>query len=208
MAKNISAILVATQPPLRQAVAKIGQEFSMPAVTQRWLGGTLTNYRVISRRVEYFKKLKSDLAANAFADYTKKEQLDLKKEADKMEEIFAGLTAMAARPDLLIVIDPILHKTAIAEARRLGIPIVAFANTDADLDEIDRPVLGNTKAVSSVLWFLEHLVKALREGRKEMEAAKTAPPVQEVSDKGAAAGQAPPAGDAQAAVKENKTEEK
>lgn len=173
-AKNANMILLATQPPAHETANKVGEEFGIPVVTLRWLGGTLTNYKVISNRLEYYKKLKSDLASGAFAGYTKKEQLDLQKQAAKMEEIFAGLEAMSSRPEVLIVIDPVFHKTAIAEARRLGIPVVALANSDADPDKIDHPVLGNTKARSSIVWFLEHVAEAIRSGRKEGEAAKAA----------------------------------
>jgi small subunit ribosomal protein S2 len=172
--RGANMILVGTQPPANETLKKLGAEFGIPAVTLRWLGGTLTNYRVISHRVEYFKKLKNDLATNAFAGYTKKEQLDLQKEATKMEEIFSGLEAMAARPDVLIVIDPVFHKTAVAEARRLGIPVVALANSDADPDAIEYSVLGNTKARTSIIWFLEQIATAIRAGRKDAESAKLA----------------------------------
>lgn len=174
VARNANMILVATQPPAHEMALKMGAEFSMPVVTLRWLGGTLTNYRVIARRVEYFKKLKADLASGAFSGYTKKEQLDLQKEATKMEEIFSGLEAMAARPDVLLVIDPVYHKTGVAEAKRLGIPVVALANTDTDPDSVDQAVLGNTKSRTAINWFLEHAAAAIREGRKEAAMAKEA----------------------------------
>lgn len=174
VARGGHLILVGTQPPANETLKKLGDEFGVPAVTLRWLGGTLTNYRVISQRLEYFKKLKSDLAANAFSGYTKKEQLDLQKEATKMAEVFSGLEAMTARPDLLIVVDPVFHKTAVAEARRLGIPVVALSNTDADPDHVEHSVLGNTKARTSIVWFLEQVAVAIRDGRKEAEANKAA----------------------------------
>lgn len=172
MARGGHPILVGTQPPANDTLKRLGDEFGIPAVTLRWLGGTLTNYRIISQRVEYFKKLKSDLATNAFAGYTKKEQLDLQKEATKMAEVFSGIEVMTARPDLLIVVDPVFHKTAVAEARRLGIPVVALSNTDADPDGAEYPILGNTKARTSIVWFLEQIAGAIRDGRKEAEANK------------------------------------
>ncbi|OGY98303.1 MAG: 30S ribosomal protein S2 [Candidatus Liptonbacteria bacterium RIFCSPHIGHO2_01_FULL_57_28] len=174
IARGAHAILVGTQPPANETLKKLGAEFSVPAVTLRWLGGTLTNYRIISQRLEYFKKLKSDLATNAFSGYTKKEQLDLQKEATKMAEVFSGLEAMAARPDLLIVVDPVFHKTAVAEANRLGIPTVALSNTDADPDHVEHSVLGNTKARTAIIWFLEQIAGAIRVGRRELESNKAA----------------------------------
>jgi small subunit ribosomal protein S2 len=172
VARGGHLILVGTQPPANETLKKLGDEFGIPAVTLRWLGGTLTNYRVISQRVEYFKKLKSDLATNAFSGYTKKEQLDLQKEATKMAEVFSGIEVMTSRPDLLIVVDPIFHKTGVAEARRLGIPVVALSNTDADPDGVEYSILGNTKARTSIVWFLEQIAGAIRAGRKEAEANK------------------------------------
>lgn len=173
--KNISMIIAATQPSAHEAALTIGKEFGLPVVTRRWLGGTLTNYRVIAKRVEYFKKLKVDLAQGAFKAYTKKEQLDLEKETAKLDETLSGLENMVNRPEVLIVIDPVVNRTAVAEANRLGIPIVAFTNTDADPTLIDHAVLGNTKARTAISWFLSGIKEGIKEGKREAAAAKAAP---------------------------------
>ena len=166
-AKNKAVMILGTQPAAHESVRVIATEFGYPVVTRRWLGGTLTNYKVIARRVEYWKKLKTDLAAGAFKGYTKKEQLDLEKEAAKLDETLTGLEAMVARPEVLLVIDPTLHRTAVLEALRVGVPIIAFMNTDGDPESLEYPVIGNTKARTSIIWFTGRAMEALREGKRE-----------------------------------------
>ena len=178
-AKNIPMIVVATQPSAHETAKALAAEFALPVVTRRWLGGTLTNFKVISKRVEYFKKLKSDLATGAFKGYTKKEQLDLEKEAARLVETLSGLEDMTTRPEVVVVVDPVLHQTAVREANRLKIPVVAIINTDSDPTEITHPVVGNTKARTSIAWFMEKVTAAVREGRKQAAAAKAAAPAPE-----------------------------
>ncbi len=174
-AHGAAMILTATQPSAHETAEAVGKEFGLPAVTRRWLGGTLTNYRVIAKRVEYFKKLKEDLAKGAFKAYTKKEQMDLEKEAGKLKEILSGLENMTARPEVLIVIDPVMHRTAVAEANRLKIPVVAMANTDTDPLLVDYAVVGNTKARTAITWFIGQVSAALREGKAARSAAAEKP---------------------------------
>lgn len=159
-------ILLGTQPAAILVVRKFAEEFGYPVVTRRWLGGSLTNFKVISRRVEYWKKLKSDLVEGKFKDYTKKERLDFEKEAARLDETLSGLENMTTRPELLLVIDPVAHRTAVLEAIRLNIPVVALTNTDADPDMVTYMVPGNTKARTSIEWFLGKIAEAVREGKK------------------------------------------
>lgn len=170
VAAKVPLLSVGTQPAAEEGLLKLGNEFTSPTVTVRWLGGTLTNYKVISKRLEYYKKLKTDWKAGAFQQkYTKKEQLGIQRELDKLTELMSGLESMTVRPEILIVIDPVAHRAAVREARKLGIPIVAYANTDTDPDDVEYLVPGNTKARLSVNWFLEKVSEAIREGQKESQ---------------------------------------
>ncbi len=171
-ARNASMIFLGTQPSAHDMLKQISDEFSLPFVIRRWLGGTLTNYRVIAKRVEYFKKLKEDLAKGAYKGYTKKEQLDLEKEAEKLTETLAGLEYMSSRPEVLVVVDPVMHRTAVLEANRLHIPVVALMSTDAEPSLVQYPVVGNTKAKTSIDWFTAKIAEAIRSGKKEAAAAK------------------------------------
>ena len=160
-----TVLVVGTQPQAVEGVIKLAQEFNMPFVTVRWLGGLLTNFKILSKRNDYYKKLKADLRSGGLEKYTKKERLGFERETRRLEELFGGLEHYLALPDVLLVIDPNMHTTAVREAKRLKIPIVAYVNTDADPDLAEYSVIGNTKARKSVNWFLEQVAETVREAK-------------------------------------------
>ena len=170
-------LLVGTSPAADVAIGQIAKEFSLPYVILRWVGGTLTNFKIISKRVEYLKKLRADLASGVLGQYTKKERLEMEREVERLEGLMGGLETLAREPDLLIVVDPNLHITAMREAKIRRIPTVVLANTDADPDDIDYLVPGNDKARMSVSWFLNNIEQAIQKGI----AARTAPKETEVN---------------------------
>ncbi len=163
---NGLVLLVGTQPAANAGISALAAQFNMPYVTTRWVGGTLTNFHIINKRVEHFKKLRTDLASGALEKYTKKERLDMEKEMKRLEELMGGLENLTKEPDVVVVIDPILHHTAINEANTKKIPVVALANVDADPDKIAYPVPGNDKAKKSIEWFIERVGRAYEEGVK------------------------------------------
>jgi small subunit ribosomal protein S2 len=157
-------LLLGTEPAAEEGVAKLAAKFKLPYVTNRWAGGTLTNFKVVSKRIEYMKKLRADFASGALEKYTKKERLELDKELRRLGELFGGLESLTKEPDVLVVIDPNLHNTAVREANRMKIPVIALANLDAEPDELDYLVPGNNKAKKSIEWFLGKIERALAEG--------------------------------------------
>ena len=161
-----SVLFIGTQPAAQQILEDASKELGTPAVTVRWLGGTLTNFKAISRRVEYLQKLRSDFSTGAVEKYTKKEQLGLKKELVKLEELFSGIENMSGKPDVIVMIDPVLHKAAMNEAKRLSIPVIAYTNSDMNPEEIEYMVPGNTKYRSSINWFMEKIKAVIKEGHK------------------------------------------
>lgn len=154
-------LFVGTQPAAHGIVA-LAKEFGFPYVSNRWLGGTLTNFKIISKRVEHLKKLRSDLVSGALDKYTKKERVEFDREIKRLEELLGGLENLARKPDALVVIDPVLHLSAVREAVRAGVPVIAFSNIDANPDLIDYPVVGNNKARKSIAWFLSKIGEAIR----------------------------------------------
>lgn len=158
-------MLVGTQPAAYEKIGELAGEFSFPFVVNRWLGGTLTNYKIISKRVEYLKKLRHDSETGGLEKYTKKERGILESKMRKLEELLGGLENMTRLPDVVLVIDPEIHRTAVREAKRMKIPVVAFANIDSDPDELDHFVVGNSKAKKSVDWFLDKVATVIREGK-------------------------------------------
>lgn len=157
-------LFVGTQPAAEAAILRIAKKFDMPYITTRWAGGIITNFKIISGRIEHFKKLRNDLASGALEKYTKKERLMFERELGRLRELFEGLEKLIREPDVLIVVDPGMHETAVREARRKKIPVVALANVDTDPAFVDRLVPGNDNAKRSIEWFFGKVEKAIEEG--------------------------------------------
>ncbi len=164
-------LFVATQAEAREAVEELAKKFNFPRVTNRWLGGTLTNFKTLSKRIDYMKKLRGDKESGRLEKYTKKERVVLSRELDKLSLIFSGLETMAKTPDLVVIVNVNKHSTALREARRLKIPVIAVVNSDVNPELVEYPVPGNDVARSSVLWFLRNLESAIEEGKKEAAAS-------------------------------------
>lgn len=160
-----SVLLVGTQPAAEEGLKKMAEKLELSFVSSRWLGGTLTNFKVIQKRIEYYKKLKADKASGALMKYTKKERVMFDKELARLDEFFSGLENLAARPGVLIVVDAVWHRATIREAARLNIPVIAFINTDTDPKDLEYPVSGNNKGRKSINWFLKKMEDAIAEGK-------------------------------------------
>jgi small subunit ribosomal protein S2 len=172
--KNVAAsggeiLLVGTQPAAHESVFTLASKFGLPYVINRWVGGTLTNFNVILRRIEYFRKIKADRAAGQLEKYTKKERLDINRRIAKMEELFSGMEKMTKLPSLLIIVNANLHKTAIREARRVGIPAVVIMSSDGDPTLVEYPIPANDNSKRSIAWFFAKFADAISQGRKEAE---------------------------------------
>jgi len=164
---NGLVLLVGTEPAAETSVLTLAKKLNIPYVTTRWVGGAITNFKIIAKRVERLKQLRTDLASGALVGkYTKKERLEMEREMRRLEELMGGLELMTKEPDVVVVIDPILHHTAVSEAITKKIPVIALANVDADPDKITYVVPGNDKAKKSIEWFLERVGKAYEEGVK------------------------------------------
>ncbi len=161
-ATGATILVVGTQLTITDAVTALATELHLPFVTKRWLGGTITNFAVIGKRIEYLKKLKRDLAAGAFDKYTKKERVMIEKEMRRLDEFLGGVESLTKIPDVMLVIDPRVHEAAVAEAHHAKIPVIAFTNIDANPESVEYPVVGNTNGLASVGWFLNEVAKVLR----------------------------------------------
>lgn len=155
---------VGTTPAAKAAVKEIAEELKAPYVAFRWLGGILTNFKVISQRLNYFLDLKSKQAKGELAKYTKKEQLEFAKEAQKMKRIFDGLAPLTRLPAAVFIVDAGEHQTAVREARRLKIPIVAIVDSNDDPALVDYPIFANDHAKASIEW----VIGRIREGIKTL----------------------------------------
>jgi len=158
-------LFVGTQPPARN-IKQVAEELGMPVVHNKWIGGLLTNFKVISQRIEFYKKLKADMQSGALDKYTKKEKVKIQKQLNKLEELFSGLENLKDLPKVVVIVDPEVHQTAVRETQRMKIPTIAFINTNSNPDLITIPVPGNTKASVSVNWFLSKIKEAIENARK------------------------------------------
>lgn len=163
IAQGKMIVLVATQPAAWEMMEKLAGKFNLPIVKRRWLGGLLTNFKVLSGRLEYFKKVKADMAKGEFEKYTKKERSVINKNIAKMEELFGGLENLTKPADVLFVIDPSIkgHTTAVREARRVKIPIVAVIDSDDNPEIINYPIPANDHAKMSIDWIINRIIEKI-----------------------------------------------
>ncbi len=174
MAAKGTVLLVATTPVAKDAVAELAKKLGLPSVTERWLGGTLTNYKTLSKRVAYFRKLKTDKEAGRLEKYTKKERLNFDRQIAKMTRMFGGIELMDRLPEAVIVVDVSKQGIPVHEARLLKIPVVGVMNSDTDPEMVQFPIPANDRSEASVLWILQRLEKAIADGRK-LAAEESAP---------------------------------
>ena len=169
----------------RQATETLEQQASrcgMPFVSDRWLGGTLTNFRTIRSRLTRLEELEALRASDELSSYSKKMQSALNREYRKMYRNLNGIRTMNRLPECLVVVDPRKEKNAIREARKLGIATVGLIDTDCDPDDIDLPIPGNDDSIRSIELIIRLLADAVAAGKnvaedpKQQDAAGTAAP--------------------------------
>jgi small subunit ribosomal protein S2 len=164
------ALFVGTKKQAQQAVKEAAETCGQLYVTERWLGGTLTNLKTIKKslgRLRQIEKMETDGSIN---NYVKQEQSMLRREAGRLHKNLDGIRAMESYPQALFVVDIKREHNAVAEARRLKIPIVAIVDTNCDPDLIDYPIPGNDDAIRSVRMILSVIVQTITQARAEYEA--------------------------------------
>jgi small subunit ribosomal protein S2 len=153
---------VGTKPAAKAAIKRVADEFKSPYVIFRWLGGILTNFKVLNGRLNYFLDLKAKQAKGELAKYTKKEQLEFSKEIQKMTRIFESLAPLTRLPAAIFIVDAEEHATAIREARRLKIPIVAIIDSNDDPALVDYPIFANDHAKASIEWVIGKIEEGIK----------------------------------------------
>jgi small subunit ribosomal protein S2 len=162
-------LFVGTKRQAQEVVAEEATRAVMPFVNQRWLGGTLTNYRTIKKRIERLRWLETFIANPVEGKYTKKELLQLGKEQVKLAKVLSGIRTLDRLPDALFVIDPKKEHIAVLEARKLGIAVIGVVDTNCDPDDIDFPIPGNDDAIRSIKLFTARIADGIVEGKSLWE---------------------------------------
>ncbi len=160
-----SILFVGTKKQAQEAVRAQATRVGMPYVTERWLGGMLTNFQTVHKRLQRLKELEEiDFEDVAGSGMTKKELLVLKREKDKLDRTLGGIRDMQRVPSAIWIVDTKKEHLAVDEARKLGIPIVAILDTNCDPDEVDYPVPGNDDAIRAVNLLTRVVADAVAEG--------------------------------------------
>ncbi|PIP58372.1 MAG: 30S ribosomal protein S2 [Candidatus Vogelbacteria bacterium CG22_combo_CG10-13_8_21_14_all_37_9] len=157
-------LFVGNKPEARSPMERGAKSINQPYVTLRWIGGTLTNFKEISKRLNLLASWKEKGEKGELAVYTKKERLLISKEVEELEQIFGGITNLSKLPSALFVIDAKSEAIAIAEAKLMKIPVIAVANSDCSIDGLDYPLVANDASGSSINFFVHQIATAYKEG--------------------------------------------
>jgi small subunit ribosomal protein S2 len=164
VAEGGSILFVGTKKQAQEAIAEQASRVGMPYVNHRWLGGMLTNFSTVFKRLQRMKELESIEVTGAAAGYTKKETLQLQREKLKLTKTLGGLRDMGKVPAAVWVVDTKKEHIAVDEARKLGIPVIAVLDTNCDPDEVDYPIPGNDDAIRSAALLTRVIADAVAEG--------------------------------------------
>ncbi|MEK7744053.1 MAG: 30S ribosomal protein S2, partial [Elusimicrobiota bacterium] len=179
-------LMAGTKKQAQDIVRAEAERIGVPYVCEKWLGGMLTNFETIRRSVQRMEELERYERDNVFRVMSKKEVARLVKELARLRRVLTGVRALERLPDVVFVIDPAEEYMAVAEARKLSIPVVAVCDTNCDPDLIDHPIPGNDDAARAIKLFVNVIAEAILEGKTAYEKSKAAAaqPAQELSAAG------------------------
>jgi len=161
-----SILFVGGKSEARNAVKSGALSINMPYVDGRWIGGTLTNFVQIRKRVEKLERLTSEKEKGELAKYTKKERLLIDREIANLERFFTGIVSMKDLPKAIFIVDPKKEITAVKEAQDMGITVIALAGSDCNIKGLDFPIVGNDSSQTSVQFFVHEITKAYASAKK------------------------------------------
>ncbi len=165
VAEGGSILFVGTKKQANESLVEEASRCGMYYVNQRWIGGVLTNFATIQSRIDYLVRLEDQQSRGEFSRLPKKEALKLSEEIERLNRQMGGIKEMTSLPSALFVIDPTKEKIAIAEAKRVGIPVVAITDTNCNPDEIDYPIPANDDAIRAIKLVCTKIADAVIEGK-------------------------------------------
>jgi len=165
-------LFVGSKSEVKDIVKETADKLNMPSVTNRWVGGTLTNFDEIKKRVQKYEKLTDEREKGELTKYTKKERLKIDKEILKLERKFAGIVSMKILPAIVFVVDSKYEEIAVEEAKQKNIPVVALTNSDCNIKKVDYPILANDSVRASVQFFVDQIAPVCKSGVSKTEVKK------------------------------------
>ncbi|MBP6686309.1 MAG: 30S ribosomal protein S2 [Lacibacter sp.] len=178
-------MFVATKKQAKEIVTECAQKVNMPYVTDRWLGGMLTNFNTVRKSVKKMQSIEKMLSDGSFDSITKKERLQLSRDKEKMEKVLGGIANMSRIPAALFLVDIGHEHIGLSEAKRLGITTFGLVDTNCDPNKVDYFIPGNDDATESIAIITQFLTAAIAEGLAERQVEKEEDETEEVEDKGA-----------------------
>ncbi len=167
-------LFITTKPQAREVVKAVAMDCGMPYLVDRWLGGLLTNFSEMKKLLKKYNQLKDEVASGEIEKYTKKEQLDLARKLEKMSGYLEGISTLEKKPDLIFIPALQREKTAMVEANKMKVPIIAICDTNANPDKADYVIPANDDAVNSIKMIVELVGQAIKEGVANKQVEKPA----------------------------------
>ena len=157
-------LFVGTKPEAKDAIKNIAVSLNMPYVNVRWIGGTISNFAEIKKRITELENYRKDIKEGELDKYTKKERVVMAKKMEKLERYYSGLIGLKKTPDALFVIDSRAEHIATTEGKKLGIPVISLVNSDSNIKGIKYPIVGNDSSIPSIKFFAGAIEDAYKLG--------------------------------------------
>lgn len=170
VANGGTILFLGTKKQAQAIVVKHAKDCAMPFITERWLGGTFTNFGEINRVIKKYTELKKKRASGELDKYTKKERLDFERDIEKLDRVVGGIEEMHKIPDAIFVVDIKKEKTAVAEANKRNIPVIAICDTNANPDKVTYVIPANDDSVKSIELITDLIAQAVKEGQAQKKA--------------------------------------
>ncbi|MES3031904.1 MAG: 30S ribosomal protein S2 [Patescibacteria group bacterium] len=165
-----TVLFVGTKPEAKEVTKSVAESLNMPYVTERWIGGTLSNFTEIKKRITELENYQKDSKDGGLDKYTKKERVVLAKKMEKLARYYTGLLGLKKAPDALFVVDARAEHIAATEAKNRDIPVISLVNSDSNIKGIDYPIVGNDSSIPSIKFFAVHLSNAYKASQNSVPA--------------------------------------
>ncbi len=163
--KNKVILFVGTKPEAKVTVRDIAGSLDMPFVAERWIGGTLSNFTEIKKRIAELENYRKDSVDGGLEKYTKKERVVMAKKMEKLARYYSGLVTLKKAPDAIFIIDARAEHIALVEAQKAGVPVIALVNSDSNIKGIDFPIVSNDAAIPSIKLFATLIAKSYKDAK-------------------------------------------
>ena len=167
VSNNKTILFVGTKIQIKDILKDFANEVNCPYINERWCGGTFTNFEIVRKRIEYFKNLELKKEKGELEKYTKKEQMKLDKKIKELEKKFGGIKNLEKLPDAIFILDIKKDYTALLEAKKKGIPIIAIVDTNVNPDLVNYPIPANDDAISSIKYILDVVKEVILKAKNQ-----------------------------------------